>query len=96
VRPQVVGVAVDKGESAGTRDERESSTRATMRRALLMAVEAHQGAIRVHERVAEFFTSEGEHAKAREEREAADRERERLAAAKRRLEAFDAIAGAPD
>jgi len=55
-----------------------------------MAMEAHEGAIRVHERVAEFFMLEGEHAKAQEEREAADRERERLAAAQRRLEAFDA------
>jgi hypothetical protein len=83
-------LAVDKDESAGTRCERENSTRATMRRALLMALEAHEGAIRVHDRVAEFFASEGDHAKAREEREAADRERERLAAAKRRLEAFEA------
>lgn len=87
---------MDTDESAGTRDERESSTRATMRRALLMAMEAHEGAIRVHERVAEFFTLEGQHAKAQEEHEAADRERERLAAAQRRLEAFDAKSRPPE
>jgi hypothetical protein len=87
---------VDTGESAGTRDERQRSTRATMRRALLMAMEAHQGAIRVHERVAEFFALEGQHAKAQAEREAADRERERLAAARRRLEVFDAKSRRPE
>lgn len=50
----------------------------------------------MHERVAEFFTLEGQHAKAQEEREAADRERERLAAAQRRLEAFDTKSGPPE